>query len=336
MLARMLTADVRFEGWTTEDWRRFLHLWKPRSERVEDEPTRARGGVIAIHDGATIRKLLHTGKGRVDPPAPTDGERVPLGELATSHHASWALSAHMGALDEVMERFGARSRRGDDLTQQALRLVGIVREMMQEGAIESWPRRLRGVPLPTPAIVERTIDTVCADGHAISLGMFAGGELWTAFVARRRGRAFDVIAGPDELRPMLGLLSGDWRRDYRHLVRAVEERYAPLSLGCFSEVDTFRALQFDARAGAWGRAIAVRDVVVSPVPTAIGLAAGVDVSRYAFESLRGIRQRIDPLGLSEPVLRTLRRRLGSATGDRGISHVLGFDPMAALRSLLRR
>lgn len=332
----MLTADVRFEGWTTEDWRRFLHLWKPRAENVEDEPGRPRGGLIAIHDGAAIRKLLHTGKGRVDPPVPVNEERVPLAELASQHHASWALAAHRGALDEVMERFGARSRRGDDLTTQALRLIGIVREMMLEGAIESWPRRLRGVPLPTAAIVERTLDAVCADGHAIVLGMFKEEQLWTSFVARRRGPAFDVIAGPDEIRPMMGLLSGDWRRDYRHLARAVEERYAPLSFGCFAEVDAFRALQLDARPGAWGRAVAVRDLLVSPVPTAIGLAVGVDASRYAFESVRGLTQRLDPFGFSEPLLRTLRNRLGAAAGDKDVTRTLGFDPMAALRALLRR
>jgi hypothetical protein len=331
----VLTADVRFEGWKTEDWGRFLDLWKPRATRVEDEPTRPRGGVIVIHEAGTILKLLHTSKGRLDLPQPVpvvDG-RVPLAELAAAHHASWALSAHRGALDEVMERFGARARRGDDLVEQSLLLVGIVRGMILEGAIESWPRRLRGVPIPTVPMVERTMDALCADGHAIALGMFKDEELWTAFVTRRRGRSFDVIAGPDELRPAMGHLSGDWRRDYRHLVRAVEDRYGPLSFGCFSEIDRFRELQIDARPGAWGRAVAVRDVIVSPVPTAVGIALGVDVSLYALEGLRGFTSRI---GLFEPVVQSLRKRLGSATADKEVSGTLGFEPMTVLRALLRR
>lgn len=328
----MLTADVRFEGWTVEDWRRFLHLWKPRAS-PEVEPTRPRGGLFVIHDGERLSKVLHSRAGRIEAAARWP---IPLGDLAAAHGASWAVAAHRGALEEVMERFGARSRRGDDLTMQALNLVGIVRELMVEGAIESWPRRLRGVPPPTDAIVRRALDSICADSCTITLGMFKDGELWTAFVARRRGGGFDVIAGPDELRPDMGLLSGDWRRDYRHLARAVEERYAPLGFGCFAEVDIFRELQVDSRPGAWGRAVALRDIVVSPIPTGVGLALGVDGARYAFESLRVVTSRVDPFGFLDPVLRTMRARLSGVAGDKDVQRVLGFDPMEVLRALLRR
>ena len=162
------------------------------------------------------------------------------------------------------------------------------------------------------------------------------GELWTAFVARRRGSGFDVIAGPDELRPAMGVLSGDWRRDYAHLVRAVEDRYAPVALGCFGEVETLRALQVDGKPGAWGRAVAMRELVVSPIPAGVGLALGFDGARYAFQSIKGVTSRIDPFGLLEPALRAIRKRLGAVAGDKDVEHVLGFDPIAALRALLRR
>jgi hypothetical protein len=329
----VLTPDVRFEGWTAEDWTRFLSLWKPRAT-AEREPTRPRGGVLVIHEGRRVRKMLHTRKGRLDVPrAPWP---IPLGDLASENEASWALSAHVGALDEVMERFGARARRGQDLVEQALDLVAVVRDMVQEGAIDHWPRRLRGVPPPTEAMVRRAMDAVCPPGLAIVLGMFKEGELWTSFVARRRGENFDVIAGPDELRREMGLLAGDWRRDYRHLARAVEDRYAPLALGCFAEVDTFKALQVDARPGAWGRAMLVRDVILSPIPIAVGLALGVDGARYAFDHMRIITNRLDPFGFLDPVLRGVRARLGSAAGTKDVSGTLGFDPMAALRALLKR
>ncbi len=329
----MLTPDARFEGWTADDWTRFLHLWKPRAT-PEREPTRPRGGVIAIHDGRRVRKLLHTNRGRLD----VQGVAwpMPLSELAAKSSASWALSAHVGALDEIMERAGARARRGQDLAQQALDLVAIAQEMIAEGAIDHWPRRLRGVPTPNDAMVRRAMDAICPAGHAMALGMFKDGELWTSFVARRRGANFDVIAGPDELRQEMGLLAGDWRRDYRHLVRAVEERYAPLAFGCFSEVETFRQLQVDGRPGAWSRAMFVRDVVLSPIPMAVGLALGVDGARFAFENLRIVTNRIDPFGFLDPVLRGVRARLGSAAGDKDVSGTLGFDPMAALRALLKR
>ena len=344
----MLTHDVRFEGWTTEDWLRFLRLWQPRAA-PEKEPTRPRGGVIVVHEEGEVLKLLHTRLGRLDPsagapPASQAGARAialsaghpsALGPLAHAHNASWALSMRLGALDEVMERLGARVRRGDDLTAQSLLLVSIARDMIAEGHIASWPQRLRGVPVPTPQVVRRTLDALCADGRAIALGLFDAEGLWTAFVARRRGPAFDVVAGPDELRPALGLLSGDWRRDYRHLARTVEDRYAPLGFGCFAELATFRALQTDGRAGAWSRAVAVRDVVIAPMPAAVGLALGIDGARYALQGLKVLTNRIAPLAAIGPMLDAARSRVARTTG-KDVGALLGFDPLAALRALLQR
>lgn len=328
----VLTADVRFEGWTTETWTRFLHLWKPRAT-PERESTRPRGGIIVIHEEGVLRKLLHTRTGRLDPRAPWP---VPLSELCEAHHASWALSAHAGTLEDIMERFGARLRRSDDLTTQALLVVTIVREMLAEGAIDRWPRRLQGVPPPSELMVRRAIDSICPDGHAMVLGLFRHGDLWTAGVARRRGQGFDVLAGPEDMRIRMGLLSGDWRRDYRHLARAVEEQYAPLAMGCFAEVDRFRELQVDARPGAWGRAAVVRDLILSPMPTGVRLALGVDGARFAVEGFRTLVGRSDALRRLEPYMLMARKRLGSAAGDRDVTSTLGFDPLAALRALLRR
>jgi hypothetical protein len=328
----VLTADVRFEGWTAEDWQRFLALWQPGPS--SDLGTKGpHGGLFVVHDGVAIRKLLHSVKGRIPP---TTDWPVPLEDLAKSHGVAWVLTAHLGALDEVMERFGARARRTDDLVTQALTLVGIVREMMAEGAIERWPSRLAGIPIPTEGMIDRAFDSVCASGKAVVFGLFDKGELWTAFVARRRGSGFDVIAGPDELRRAMGFLSGDWRRDYTHLVRAVEDRYAPLALGCFTEVSRFRALSLDARPGAWSRAVAMREVVLSHVPAAVGLALGFDSARYALEGIKIITRRLDPFGLLDPMMLAIRKRLGAAAGDKDVEHVLGFDPIAALRALLRR
>ncbi|MDP9034105.1 MAG: hypothetical protein M3O50_04820 [Myxococcota bacterium] len=345
----MLTADVRFEGWTTEDWTRFVRLWQPRLGSANPGGVGPRGGVIVVHDETQILKLLHTHRGRLDPRealqvsdenegrslALRSGRPSALGQLARAQRASWALSLRLGALDEVMERFGARAHRGDDLTDQSLLLISIVRELMSEGAIFSWPQRLRGIPVPTAHMVHRTLDALCSDGRAIALGLFDAGDLWTAFVARRRGVAFDVFAGPEDLRPELGLLSGDWRRDYRHLQQAVEHRFGPLGFGCFTELATFRALQTDRRSGAWSRAVAVRDVVIAPMPSAVALALGFDGARYAFQGLRALSGRIGPLAAIAPLLEAARARVTKLTG-KDVGAMLGFDPLAALRALLER
>lgn len=278
------------------------------------------------------RKVLHTIKGRLDRPEDTPS----LGELAERHHASWGLALSQGGLDEVMERFGARARQSDDFLDQTLRLVGVVRELIQEGVLESWPARLRGLPVPTAPMVERTLDMLAPDGQVMCLGLFKDEELYTALVLRRRGRGIDLVAGPDQIRPLMGLLSGDFRRDQRYLVRAVEDKYGPLSLGCFAEFDLFRELQVDARPGAWSRAVTVRDVMLSPMPTGIAIALGFDGVRVVAENVRAMTARFDVFGLVTPALNMMKDKLGSAAGVRDVENALGFDPLAALRALLRR
>jgi hypothetical protein len=90
------------------------------------------------------------------------------------------------------------------------------------------------------------------------------------------------------------------------------------------------------RPGAWGRAVVVRDVILSPIPVAVGIALGADGARFALEHMKVVTSRLDPFGFLDPMLRTLRLRVGSAAGDKDVPAVLGFDPMAALRALLKR
>jgi hypothetical protein len=330
----VLTSTVRFEGWTTDTWTRFLSLWKPRAA-PEREATRPRGGIVVVHENSKVRKLLHTHKGRLDPALVTAWPS-PLAEIVPANLGSWGLSTQTGTLEDVMEEFGARTKREDDFLAQSLRLIGIMREKMLSGEMEFWPQRLSGVPVPNEAVVRRSLDTVCSDGKAILLGLFKEGELYTGLCARRRGYGFDVIAGPEDMRLKMGLVSGDWRRDYRHLARVAEEMYAPLSLGCFAEVDQFRALQVDPEPGAWGRAVALRNIVLSPTPTAVGVALGIDGARYAARGLRVFTSRIDKLGLLDPLLSTMRHKASTVLGDQDLSLMLGFSPMDVLRLLLKR
>jgi hypothetical protein len=280
----MLTLDVRFEGWTATDWVRLLSLF--RAGRAPDPGPGAPGGILAIHEEGRLRKLLHTRAGRLDP----RGHPWPLAppELARRHGAAWALLLRSGALEALMERFGARSRQGDDVLLQALVLTQIVRELIGEGAIEIWPPRAFLPPLATHSFVARTMRTLCPAGRSVALGLFEGGELWTAVVLRRREEGIDLVLGPDELRPAMGLLAGDWRRDYRHLIDAIESSAGPLATGIFAERETFVALAAERSPGAWARAVAVRDVVVAPLGGALALPLGVDAAHGLVESLRSL------------------------------------------------
>ena len=333
----MLTREVRFEGFTVPDWLRLLSLFERPEPPAHDggEAPKPEGGLVVIHDEKRVRKLLHTRVGRLD----IAGERwpSPLDELCKRHHAAWGVAFSYGALDEVMERFGARAQRSDDIARQALGLAHIVREMAAEQAIVATPYRLAKMPLPSHAVIARTLESLCPTGRSIALGLFDGGELWTALALGRGAGGVDLILGPEELRGEMGLLSGDWRRDYRHLVRAVERRSAPLAAGLFTEVKTLRRLWGERRPGAWARAAGVRDIIVSPVSFAVGLPLVIDAARGGYRAARGAAERFDPTGTVAPLLRALTRSRGGepAEGAEG-PKARPLGALDLLRALLGR
>lgn len=329
----MLAKDVRFEGFTATDWGRFLSLWKPqRPAGAERDPARPRGGVIAVYEGPRLRKLMHTKVGRLRLDDAARDWPLSAAELAHRHAASYALAIEAGALERLMDRFGQRARRGDDLTTQVLTLIGLAQEEIGRGALELWPARLSGAPLPTATMVRTTLDAVCPVGRAMVVGLFQDGEVWTSIALHRGPTGFDRILGPDEIRDAMGLISGDWRRDYRHIARAVEQRTGPLALGCFAEVATFRRLEVDPMPGAWSRAIAVRDVILSPIPMPIAIPLGIDVGWAAVSAFKSIAERVDPFGIVGPTLESFR----TAARGKEIDALFGFDPLELLRRLITR
>lgn len=289
--------------------------------------------MVAVHAGGKLIKLVHTEVGRL---RLDDAQRdfpISVEELSRRHHASWSASLEVGTLDRIMDTFGARARRGDDITTQVISLCQIAREEFIAGSIDLYPHRLRGVPIPSAGMVRGTLDTVCPPGQTLLVGLFEEGELWSSIALRRGPSGFNLILGPDEVRGDMGLLAGDWRRDYRHLSKAIEERVGPLALGCFAEAATLRKLEVDPSPGAWARAVAVRDVILSPVPMAIAIPLGVDASRAALSALRSVAERIDPTGMVAPAMQALR---DLTSGDRHVTSVFGFHPLELLRRLLSR
>jgi len=327
----MLTRDVRLEGFTASDWVRLADIVHPR--RRKQRAGVPRGGVVAVVQGARLRKLVSTRQGRLE--LADHSWPVPLEELAARYDARWAVELSSGALEELMDRFAERLRPDQDLLAQSLVLLGVFRELEAKGSLRFWPWRLGQFPLPSERVVVRALDAFCPDGKSIVVGMFEEGVLATCFSARRRGSGFDSIVGPDLLRPEMGLLSGDWTRDYRHLARAVEERLGPLALGLFAEQTTWQRLADQPTPGAWAAAVAARDIILSPVAPALAVPLGMDVGRAAIAGVRELAQRFGAAGFfgpDSPFGPALERVQRFAASD--LERMLGFDPLATLRSLL--
>jgi len=343
----VLTRDVRLEGFTTSDWVRLGEVLRPPVQQArEHEPgvvmprprhSGPRGGVIAVTAAGRLRKLLSTRRGRLDPvvePWPS-----PLAELAQRHRARWAIELENGALDELMDRFADRLRPELDFAAQALEFVASLRELEAEGKVKLWPPQLDQWPLPSERILLRAIEAFCPDGKAIMLGVFSLGEVATCLVMRRRGAGFDLIVGPDELRDEMGLVSGDWTRDYRHLARAAERRVAPIALGCFGELSTFQGLAASSSPGAWAAAVAARDIILSPVMPGVAIPLGIDAGRAAVLAMRELAVRlgagsfIEQAAARYPALERVRELY---SGEIDLKELLGFDLLSVLRKLLAR
>jgi hypothetical protein len=328
----VITQDVSFEGFTATDWQRLADVFRAPGEAGEAaraESAGARGGVVAITTGNRLRKLVHTKRGRLDLASAEWPMKLP--ELAGRYDSSWAVELSAGALEELVERFSERLRPGQQYLEQALELARALRELEAEGLVAMWPKRFADFPVPGSRVIGTALDMLCGEGRTVALGVFRHGELYTGLVARRRGLGFDRIVGPDELRSQMGLLSGDFRRDYRHFAAAAERNVGPLSLGAFGELLTFQALAQEPAPGAFALAVASRELLISPVSPALALPLGLDVGRAAFAGLRGLAERFGAGSALSPMLGR-----AEAFVSRDLAALLGFDPWAALVSLFER
>ncbi len=335
----MFTRDVYLEGFTHEQWARLGDVFRPLERpdhTVASDAGGPHGGVVAVTTGTTLRKLVSTRTGRIDvyeQPWPES-----LEALAARHGARWAAEISTGALEELMDRFGERLSPGQDYLAQLLEFLAIARELEAERLITLFPWRIADFPVPSERAVGRALDLLCPSEKSLVLGVFENGALSTCLVARRRGNGFDRLIGPDELGRELGLLSGDFRRDQRHLAAAIERRVGKIAVGCYADLHPFRALAGAREPGAWARAVAAQDLVISPWTPAVALPLGLHAGRAA---VRGIQELAVRLGggplfprqgpLAQAFTAFERPQF---LGD-DVRAFLGFDPWDLLVKLFR-
>jgi len=81
--------------------------------------------------------------------------------------------------------------------------------------------------------------------------------------------------------------------------------------------------------------VALRDVVVSPMPRVLAVPLGVDAGRGLFDVAARFAKQIDPLGVVQPLLQTLGHALPQLPPVTGRASP-GFDVLDVLRKLLDR
>jgi hypothetical protein len=216
-----------------------------------------------------------------------------------------------------------------------LEFLRVLRELEAEGGFRVFPWSVAEWPIPTERAVVRAMDSLCPVGRAAVVGVFERGSLYTALALHRAPKGIDALVGPEELRPALGLLSGDYRRDAHFLGAAVERVVGPLALGCYGELTTFQALS-NAAPGAWASAVIARDIVIEPAAPGLMLPLGLDAGRALLSGVRGLVERFGGAGLmgSGRLVSTLERGMPLFVDD--VQARLGFDPLKLLARLLSR
>lgn len=339
----MISVDTQIRGFDARSWHRLVTLVAPGlASRAPHEfaarATEEGGTLLVLYHQTRILRAIHTHRGVVDAavwPGPENMEA-----LARAHGARFVLAAEAGALEELYERLGGRLRIDDDAITLSLVTLGALRELHDEGELHFWPRWIdQRIPLPTPAVLHRMFDFLLPDGQCAVITLFDRAEIDTALLIRRRGEALDRVYGPEALKDIVGPLGGDFRRDYRIIRTAVERTMGPLALGLFAETATIHSLLRTDRPGAWAEAIALRDVVIDPMPLWLAAAASAGVVRAAANRSRGLITGLGLLGALSPTMRRLREMADAVTDavtGFDFERVLGFDPLRVLAQILRR
>jgi hypothetical protein len=283
----MLARDVRFEGFTAEDWSRLVSIGK---DTHPDGSVAAAGGLFIVHDGRRTIKVLHTTRGLL-PAVPWP---APLARLAAGHDARWVVAAQARGLRALGERFARRLRRNDGLAVQGMLAATILRELTAEGIVGVWPQWLL-VPPRFP--LRRTIEALVPSGSTALVAFFDRGQLHTSVTIERSLRGISKIAGPTALRATLGMLSGDLGRDDRYVIEAAERTFGRVSLGVFAELDVLRAVRSSGSRLAWAKAVATRDIIVRPVRLSLGPPLLADAVAALLSALSELLNRSDTLSL---------------------------------------
>jgi hypothetical protein len=123
------------------------------------------------------------------------------------------------------------------------------------------------------------------------------------------------------------------------LLRAAEELVGPVCVGCFGELLTFQGLAQSARPGAWAQAVAMREVILTPVVPALAIPLGIDAGLAALHGVRTLAGRAKSLAWlapEGPLAGILGRvQIGGASAQH-LRSMLGFDPLSLLYKLVKK
>lgn len=327
---------ITFEGFDAKSWHRLVTLFAPGlASRAPNEVAlreRTPGGLLVlVFKGDRVLAAVHSHRGRVTLDR-WDG-RGSLPALAEQLEARFALAVEHGALERVLDRWGARVDPEEPAREAWLLLIDAVRETVDERRLFFWPDLVPGgLPRPTRAVIDTAADLVFPAGKAAYALLFRDDDTIDAgvVIARPLGAPLTVY-GTEKILASTGALVGDARRDMPMVRAWIERELGPVHVGLHTRTSTLASLLRTDQAGAWSRAFNEGQLKIDPTPPWAVAALGADVARSALSLAR-----VALGSLMDRVAPALESATRGAAGRSTISGLLGLDVGTLLGSVLRR
>jgi hypothetical protein len=328
----MLARDVQFLALDPRHWARWRELLLPPMARREG------AWMLIVIDRDQVCHAVRADRGAVD--------LATIEFLGTSPAALAALRRRLAvdflavleadALSRLLADAEAALRLDTDYASQCVTVLRAARRLAGAG-VWTEPRLLEILPAPPAEALQQTFDLLAPDDTSLVVYLMADDRrrVATSLIARKRAGHIDLVTTHRGVADLVSeaSLAVDWRAQYKRLLRAVGERFAPPSLGVFTEEATLQRI-LRGPSDQLARELATRQLILDPAPPwLLGLLGGATVAAAATRSARSLAR----------FLPTSARRVASelAHGAREVIRdhsanplaLLGFDPLALWNNL---
>lgn len=319
----MLSAELELSGLDARHWQNWWRLLVP--PRVLAQPAWA----LAITEDGTLRKLIITGRGSIEP--------LPLFPGVTAL-AAWARTLEVAAVVVVERDLVARLsaeieaalRLDQDLAEQGLVALRALKRHAGRG-VWTEPPLLEILPAPAFEPIQRTFDLLVPDRsalvayvvdddrarvHASIIAVKHGGDITRAATHRALGHIVPEAA-----------FARDWQKQQKRLLAAVEENFAKPSIGVFLERATLMRI-LTGPSDQLARELNAKHVIIDPAPAwLLGLLGGAAVAAMAGRAASALASML-PQGARDraSALKTRAKDAMNASGASPFA-LLGFDPL---------
>lgn len=323
----MISDEFAFFGFDGVSWDRLVSLALGERDAAAKKP---RGVLVVVIDTrGTPVAAFHTAEGTLEPAALPPLDDLPAFCDATA--AGGCIIMRERAMPGLEEYLAEPLDAEQDFVARVMRFARVLRELGNGNLLRVWPNPLPDLLFPPASAAKPAGEVLLPDDHSAVLGVFDGGELWTAAVLRRRDGRFDVLAGPEAISEWTGPLGGEWHRDHRVVVQAVERELGPVHVGLFMELQTARSILADRQPGGWALSYASRNLIIHPLPgfaaAALGLNGIVGAAQAAFQAI----EEMDP----DEVAHIVQGFWRGLTDGKGFAGLLGFSPTEVISEVWR-